>query len=115
MLAVIGAGRGMYYAGSYALASGQLRREGEFTAVPAEELPALIGSGRGESLVVGELEGTGLTPAAEGSTGARVLPAVSGVRRPGFLCEIGRWLLATQGPAEAALLQPLYLRRVGAE
>jgi hypothetical protein len=41
----------------------------------------------------------------------RLTSPAAGVRRAAFLAEVGRWVFATQGPAEAALLQPIYLRR----
>ena len=149
LVAVVDAGRGHYYAGTYAARGDQLRREGSFAVVTADELPALVHRSRGAVVVGGELDeiglvlasGTGPTSAKQGhqpweesrragdkpprysrlsEAGAarggavgrvRVLPAAWGVRRAGFLAELGRWVLATEGPAEAALLQPLYLRR----
>lgn len=152
LVAVVNAGRGMYYAGTYTASSGQLRREAEFAVVSAEELVALARGQRGEVVVAGELDEAGCALRTElGAAGAleqrlvdeeaahagdkpprhgrpleprsrglerlgrvRVLAAVAGVRRAGFLAEVGRWALATQGPSEVALLQPLYLRRAPA-
>jgi tRNA threonylcarbamoyladenosine biosynthesis protein TsaB len=108
--AVLSAGRGMYYVGTYRVPRGQLRREGEFGVVPPEELAALVSEAKGDVVVAGELEGAEL-PLDEK---VRVAAAELGVRRAGFLVEVGRWVLATQGAAEAALLQPLYLRRAPA-
>ncbi len=125
LIAAVGAGRGQYYAATYSVVRGQLRREGAFAVLSAEELHAVASRAKREVIVcgevagleeVGEIQAAGLESAqvgekAPGGAQVRFASPAAGVRRTAFLAEFGRWLFATQGPAEAALLQPLYLRR----
>jgi hypothetical protein len=134
LLAVLAAGRGQYYTGRYTLAGGELRRESEFAVQNAEELRSACAgpgetskrSGGGRALLItGEVLAADLAsegprsnnPPADGvdvATRGRVLSPAAGLRRPGFLAELGQWSLESRGTRSeesAALLQPIYLRR----
>ena len=114
LLAVVGAGRGQYYAGAYSAARGQLKRDGDFAVLTTDELRDRAAV-RGVTLC-GELDDfladRHSSPGPSQSAVPSAAPSpVAGVRRAGFLAELGRWLFTSQGAADPALLQPLYLRR----
>jgi tRNA threonylcarbamoyladenosine biosynthesis protein TsaB len=132
LIAVVGAGRGQYYAGTYSVVRRQLRREGEFVVLSSDELHAATRRPKRDLLVCGELDdiqegdeagGTGIaglvesvelaeaSKKASSGSAVRFASPAAGVRRAAFLAELGRWVFATEGPADAALLQPVYLRR----
>ena len=103
VLAVVGAGRGQYYAAAYHTTAGQLWRDGEFRVYSADELRATIDAAGKDSVVAGEIDADDRLP--------RALSEVAGTRRPGYLAALGQWAIETRGPDETALLQPIYLRR----
>jgi tRNA threonylcarbamoyladenosine biosynthesis protein TsaB len=122
LIAAVAAGRGQYYAGTYNVSRGQLRREGDFEVLSLDELRATARGARRGTLLCGEIEAEDVSEAGDHAQGdgaeraaptgiARVASPAAGVRRAAFLAEVGRWLLASEGAKDAALLQPIYLRR----
>jgi tRNA threonylcarbamoyladenosine biosynthesis protein TsaB len=131
LIAVLSAGREFFYTGTYGVVRGQLRRENGFAVWSGDELRAATRRTKRETIVCGELDVRDLSgreqrdrtssvgaadrsePADKAIGGMRVVFAspAAGVRRAAYLAELGRWVFATEGAPEAALLQPLYLRR----
>lgn len=128
LIAVVAAGRGHFYAGTYGIVRGQLRREHGFAVWNGDELRATTRGARRDTIVCGEIDVSDVAlpgqpsragvrgrseqaePASDGTPVAVASPA-AGVRRAAYLAELGRWVFATEGAPEAALLQPIYLRR----
>lgn len=114
ILAVVSAGRGLLYAGTYRSTARGLRRSGEFLTLTAEELAETAAQIGGGPLLCGELDpatiDTLLSHSAT-SQSVRLASPAARLRRTAFLGELGLWELASRGPADPAALQPIYLRR----
>jgi tRNA threonylcarbamoyladenosine biosynthesis protein TsaB len=112
LCAVVQAGRGQLYVGMYRRWQGRPRRAGNFMVRDVSELAEDLAAVGQAPFVCGELD-----PAAvavlEGRVGGRLRLAspAAALRRTAFLAELGRWQIAAHGRADAAALQPIYLRR----
>jgi tRNA threonylcarbamoyladenosine biosynthesis protein TsaB len=113
LLAVVSAGRGMLYTGTYRSSARGLRRVGEFASVTTDELVSqVLGLGT-STFVCGELD-RGAVLALQNAASMKVVRMVGPagrLRRAGFLAELGYWNLLTHGATDPATLQPIYLRR----
>lgn len=110
--AVVDAGRGQLYYGTYRRRKLLLEQVGDFGTRTIEELAAELAHAPRGTLVCGELDGSSAELLA-GELGDRVqmgTPA-AGLRRAVYLAELGRWELAARGADDPAALQPIYLRR----
>lgn len=112
LCAIVQAGRGQLYVGTYRRVRGRLRRAGVFRVRELAELASELAALRTVPYLCGELDAAAVA-VLEGQLGDRlrlVSPAAA-LRRPAFLAELGRWHIAEHGWPDAAALQPLYLRR----
>jgi tRNA threonylcarbamoyladenosine biosynthesis protein TsaB len=113
--AVVEAGRGQLYVGTYRRSAGRLRRAGDFQVWSAEELAAGLAGARHAWFVAGEIDAAVEAALAHALGGrVRIASPAARPRRPAYLAELGLWHLARDGRADAAALQPIYLRRAPA-
>jgi len=111
ILALVDAGRGHVYAGSYRNTARGLRREGEFQVVSDEELSGHAGSKGKAVFVAGELAPYRAL-FLQGLPGVRVASPSAAPRRPANLGVLGYLRWRAGGAQDASALQPLYLKRV---
>lgn len=110
--ACLPAGRGELYIASYHGFGGDWSRRLQPTRLPLTAAAELVKSGD-------SLSGSGSDILAEAvawrGTGVLVAPLSARFRRAGYLAELSRRDVASQGPSELDRIQPLYLRRAAAE
>lgn len=121
LCALIGAGRGRYYAGFYRHTRAGLHREGAFAVLDLAELAQRLTAAATTHFLCGELEAELVAGLAEHlrrlrPKGGRTRPVryaspAATVRRPAYLAELARGRLDRQEVTDPAALQPLYLRR----
>jgi tRNA A37 threonylcarbamoyladenosine modification protein TsaB len=109
-VALVDAGRGQVYAGTYRSGARGPSQRGEPQVFSEEELAQHVAGLRGNVLVAGEL-GPERARALAALPRVRVASPATTLRRPAFLAELGYAQLLTSGQSDAAALQPLYLKR----
>jgi tRNA threonylcarbamoyladenosine biosynthesis protein TsaB len=110
LVALVDAGRGQVYAGTYRTgARGQARR-GDFVVLSEDELIAHVAALTGGAWVVGDM-----WPERAQALGAlpkvRLASPAESLRRPAHVAELGYMRFLRNGAPEAAALQPIYLKR----
>ena len=110
IVALVDAGRGQVYAGTYRGGPRGLVRRGEYTVLSDEELLAHVGALKGGVWVVGEL-GSERALSLAALAKVRVATPAGTLRRPANLAELGYARYLQGGLPEPAALQPLYLKR----
>ncbi|HEU5315132.1 MAG TPA: tRNA (adenosine(37)-N6)-threonylcarbamoyltransferase complex dimerization subunit type 1 TsaB [Chloroflexota bacterium] len=110
LVALVDAGRGQVYAGTYRAAARGLTRRGEFVVLSEEELIEHVAALSGAAWIVGEMwpERAQVLAALPK---VRVATPAGTLRRPAHLAELGYARFLRDGPSDAAALQPLYLKR----
>jgi tRNA threonylcarbamoyladenosine biosynthesis protein TsaB len=101
--AVLPAGRGRVIAGCYPPPPGIWPAPEALEVWTVDELAERA---RPPDTVAGELDAA--TRRRLAAAGLRLLPAAAGLRRAGWLAELGRRQLAAHGPADLAELVPIY-------
>lgn len=110
LVALVDAGRGQVYAGTYRGGSrGQVRR-GEYQIFSDDELLAHVAALSGGGWVVGELSPERVR-ALTALPKVRVASPAGTLRRPAYLAELGYARSLAGAVPDAAALQPLYLKR----
>lgn len=109
IVAIVSAGRGQLYSGTYRSTARGVSRVGDFAVLSPGELAGAVAA-LGTAYVCGEVE-PALARALHGIPGVHLASPAATVRRPAFLAELGYWQLRHDGPSDRAALQPLYLRR----
>lgn len=112
VLATIPAGREQLYVGHYRGNDQCLERTGEYAIMLPSEAATLV---KTETILAGPGALAVAEELARDGRQARMEPAVWRLRRPGFLAELGRRLLAEGREDQVHMLEPLYLRRSAAE
>jgi tRNA threonylcarbamoyladenosine biosynthesis protein TsaB len=114
LCAVVAAGRGMYHVGTFVRRRGGVVQEGDYAVLDAAELAARLAAAPRPPLLCGELYPdlvASLRAAGPPAPGVRYATPAAALRRPAFLAELALARLDAVRPADAAGLQPLYLRR----
>jgi tRNA threonylcarbamoyladenosine biosynthesis protein TsaB len=110
LVALVDAGRGQVYAGTYRGGTRGLVRRGEYQVLSDEELLAHVGALKGGAWVVGELwpeRGRALAALEK----VRVATPAGTLRRAALLAELGYARFLRGDVPEPAALQPMYLKR----
>ena len=110
IVALVDAGRGQVYAGTYRGGARGLSRRGEYVVLSEQELVAHITALKGGTWVVGEMLPE-RAHALAALNKVRIASPAATLRRPSFLAELGYQRFLAGGLPEAAALQPLYLKR----
>ena len=110
VVALVDAGRGQVYAGTYRGGARGLTRRGEYVVLSEEELVAHVAALGGGTWVVGELL-PARAQALASLEKVRVASPAASLRRPAFIAELGYRRFLDGSLPEAAALQPLYLKR----
>jgi tRNA threonylcarbamoyladenosine biosynthesis protein TsaB len=110
VVALIDAGRGQVYAGTYRNGPRGPVRRGEFAVLSEDELLDRVAALRGGTWVVGELWPQ-RARALAALPKVRVPSPAGTLRRPAHLAELGYDRFLRNGAPDAAALQPLYLKR----
>jgi tRNA threonylcarbamoyladenosine biosynthesis protein TsaB len=110
LVALVDAGRGQVYAGTYRGGRRGLVRRGEYQVLSDDELVTHVGALKGGAWIVGEL-----LPDRARSLAAlervRVATPAGTLRRPAHLAELGYARFLQGDLPEPAALQPIYLKR----
>jgi len=112
--AVVAAGRGMYHVGTFVRRRGGVVQEGGYAVLDPAELAARLAAATRPALLCGELYPDLVASLRAGGPPAprvRFATPAAALRRPAFLAELALARLGGVRPADAAALQPLYLRR----
>jgi tRNA threonylcarbamoyladenosine biosynthesis protein TsaB len=110
IVALVDAGRGQVYAGTYRGGARGPSRRGDYAVLSEEELVAHVAALKGGAWVVGEM----LPERAQALVAldkVRLASPAATLRRPSFVAELGYQRFLAGGLPEAAALQPLYLKR----
>ena len=110
LVALIDAGRGQVYAGTYRGGARGLVRRGEYQVLSEEELVAHVAALKGGAWVVGEMWPERARALVEIDK-VRVATPAGTLRRAAHLAELGYARFLQGNLPEAAALQPLYLKR----
>lgn len=110
IVALVDAGRGQVYVGTYRSGVRGPTLRGEYVVFSDDELLAHVGALKGGVWVVGELlpERASALIALDK---VRVASPAGTLRRPAFVAELGYRRFLDGGAPDAAALQPLYLKR----
>jgi tRNA threonylcarbamoyladenosine biosynthesis protein TsaB len=110
LCAVLQAGRGRVCAGRYRWREGEWTADGDPVIIEWEELVASL---RVPTLFVGEIDPAGAKLLRRRRSKAYLLAPAAGLRRAGFLAELG-WERFKRGQLDdAAMLAPIYLHQPG--
>ena len=110
LVALIDAGRGQVYAGTYRGGARGLVRRGQYQVLSEAELLTHVATLKGGAWVVGELWPESAR-ALVGIDKVRIATPAGTLRRPAHLAELGYARFLQGDVPEAAALQPLYLKR----
>jgi tRNA threonylcarbamoyladenosine biosynthesis protein TsaB len=110
LVALVDAGRGQVYAGTYRGGVRGLVRRGAYAVLSDDELLAHVATLKGGAWVVGEL-GAARAHALASLQKVRVATPAGTLRRPAHLAELGYARFLQGDLPEAAALQPIYLKR----
>ena len=110
LVALVDAGRGQVYAGTYRAGARGPARRGDFAVLSEAELVDHVAALGGGAWVVGEMW-PGRAQALSALPKVRVASPSGTLRRPAFLAELGYSRFLRDGAPDAASLQPLYLKR----